>query len=53
MTRSHHDDQNENQLNYFDFFRRLAELQNETSHHRTTLSVDLNKKKSINQTKIF
>ena len=53
MTRSHHDDQNENRLNYFDFFRRLVELQNETSHRRTTLLVDLNEEELINQTKIF
>ena len=53
MARSHHDDQNENRLNYFDLFRRLAELQNETSHRRTTLFVDFNEKKSINQTEIL
>ena len=50
MARSHHDDQNENRLNYLDLFRRLAELQNETSHRRTTLFVDLNEEESINQT---
>ena len=48
MTRSHHDDQDKNRLNYFDLFRRLVELQNETSHHRTILFVDLNEKESIN-----
>ena len=32
MTRSYHDDQNENRLNYLDFFRRLVELQNEINH---------------------
>ena len=53
MTRFHHDDSNENQLSYFDLFRRLVELQNETSHRRMTLFVDLNEKKSINQAKIF
>ena len=53
MTRSHHDDPNENWLNYFDLFRRLVEFQNETSHRRTTLSVNLNEKKSINQTETF
>ena len=53
MTRSHHDDSNENQLNYLDFFWQFVELQNETNHRRTTLFVDFNKKKSINQTKIF
>ena len=53
MTRFHHDDQNENRLNYFDFFRRLVELQNETSHRRITLFIDLNEEESINQTEIF
>ena len=53
MTRFHHDDPNENRLDYLDLFRRLAELQNKTSHHRTTLLVDLNEKRSINQTEIF
>ena len=53
MTRFHHDDQNENRLNYFDFFRRLVEFQNETNYRRTTLFVDFNEKKLINQTKIF
>ena len=53
MARSHHDDQNENRLNYFDLFRRLAELQNETSHRRTTLLVDFNEEESINQTETF
>ena len=53
MTRSHHDDSNENRLNYSDLFRRLAELQNKTSHRRTTLLVDFNKEESINQTEIF
>ena len=49
MARSHHDDQDENRLDYSDFSRRLVELQNETSHRRTTLSADSNEKKSINQ----
>ena len=53
MTRSHHDDQNENRLNYSDFFRRLVKLQNEMSHRRTTLLADLNEEKSINQTETF
>ena len=53
MTRSHHDDLNENRLNYFDLFRRLVELQNETSHRRTTLFVNLNEEESINQIKTF
>ena len=53
MTRSHHDDQNENRLNYFDFFRRLVEFQNKTNHCWMTLLVDFNEKESINQTKIF
>ena len=53
MTRSHHDDQNENRLNYFDFFRRLVEFQNEMNHRRTTLLVDFNEKESINQTETF
>ena len=53
MTRSHHDDSNENRLNYFDLFRRLVELQNETSHRWTTLFVDFNEEESINQTEIF
>ena len=53
MTRSHHDDQNENRLDYLDLFRRLVKLQNETSHRRTTLLVDFNEKESINQIKIF
>ena len=53
MTRFHHDDQNENRLNYFDLSRRLAELQNETSHRRTTLFVDFNEEESINQTEIL
>ena len=53
MARSHHDDQNENQLNYFDLSRRLVEFQNKTSHRRTTLFVDFNEKKLINQTKTF
>ena len=53
MTRSHHDDQNENRLSYSDLFRRLVELQNETSHRRTTLLVDFNEEKPINQTEIF
>ena len=50
MTRSHHDDQNENRLSYLDLSRRLVEFQNETSHRRTTLFVDLNEKEPINQT---
>ena len=49
MMRFHHDDPNENRLGYFDLSRRLVELQNETSHRRTTLFVDLNEEKSINQ----
>ena len=53
MTRSHHDDSNENRLDYSDLFRRLVELQNETSHRRTTLFVDLNEKRSINQAETF
>ena len=53
MARSHHDDPNENRLNYSDLFRRLVELQNEMSHRRTTLLVDLNEEESINQTEIF
>ena len=53
MTQFHHDDQNNNRLNYLDFFRRLVELQNEMSHRRTTLFVDFNEEKSINQTEIF
>ena len=53
MARFHHDDQDENRLNYFDLFRRLAEFQNEMSHRRTTLLVDLNEEESINQTEIF
>ena len=32
ITRFYHDDQNENRLNYLDFFRQLVEFQNETSH---------------------
>ena len=53
MTRSHYDDQNENRLGYLDLFRRLAELQNETSHRRTTLLADFNEEKSINQAEIL
>ena len=53
MTRSHHDDQDENRLDYSDFSRRLVELQNETSHRRTTLLVDFNEERSINQTEIL
>ena len=53
ITRFHHDDQDENRLNYFNFFRRFVELQNETNHRRTTLFVDLNKKELINQTETF
>ena len=53
MARSHHDDSNENRLNYSDLFRRLAELQNETNHRRTTLLVDLNEEELINQTETF
>ena len=53
MTRFHHDDQDENRLDYLDFFRRFVELQNETSHRRTTLFVDLNEEESINQTEIL
>ena len=53
MTRSHHDDSDENRLGYSDFSRRLAELQNETSHRRTTLFADLNEEGSINQAETF
>ena len=53
MTRFHHDDPNENRLNYLDLFRRFVKLQNETNHRRTTLLVDFNEKESINQTEIF
>ena len=53
MTRSHHDDQDENRLNYLNFFRRLVEFQNETNHRQTTLFINFNKKKSINQAEIF
>ena len=53
MARSHHDDSNENRLSNSDFFWRLAELQNETSHRRTTLLVDLNEEGSINQVEIL
>ena len=44
MTRFHHDDQNENRLNYFDFSRRFVELQNKTSFRQIILFVDLNEK---------
>ena len=50
MARFHHDDPNENRLSYSDLFRRLVELQNETSHRRTTLLADLNEEEPINQT---
>ena len=53
MARSHHDDPNENRLNYPDLSRRLVELQNKTSHRRTTLFADLNEVEPINQTEIF
>ena len=53
MTRFHHDDQDENRLNYLDFFQRLVKLQNETSHCRTILFVDFNEKELINQTEIL
>ena len=53
MTQSHHDDQNENRLSYSDFFRRLVELQNETSHCRITLLVDFNEEEPINQAETF
>ena len=53
MTRFHHDDQNENRLNYLDFFRQFVEFQNKTNHRRTTLFVDFNEKKSINQAEIL
>ena len=53
ITRFHHDDQNENRLNYFNFFRRLIELQNKTSHCRTTLFINFSEKESINQTETF
>ena len=53
MARSHHDDQDENRLNYSDLSRRLVEFQNETSHRRTTLSADFNEEESINQTETF
>ena len=49
MARSHHDDQDENRLGYPDLSRRLAELQNETSHRRTTLPADPNEEESANQ----
>ena len=48
MVQFYHDDQNENRLNYSDLFRQLVKLQNETSHRRTILLADLNKKESIN-----
>ena len=53
MARSHHDDSNENRLNYLDLFWRLVELQNETSHHRTTLFADFNEEESIDQAETF
>ena len=53
MTRFHHDDQDENRLSYSDLFRRLVELQNETSHRQTILSADLNEEGPINQTETF
>ena len=53
MARSHHNDPNENRLDYSDLFRRLVELQNETNHRRTTLLADLNEKEPINQTETF
>ena len=53
MARFHHDDPNENRLDYSDLSRRLAELQNEISHRRTTLLVDFNKEGSINQAETF
>ena len=53
MTRFHHDDSDKNRLDYFDLFGRLVELQNETSHRRTTVFVDLNEEESINQTETF
>ena len=49
MARSHHDDQDENRLGYPDLSRRLAELQNETSHRRTTLPADPNEEGPANQ----
>ena len=53
MARFHHDDQDENRLSYPDFSRRLVELQNETSHRRTTLLVDFNEKGPTNQAETF
>ena len=53
MARFHHDDQNENRLNYLDLSRRLAELQNKTSHRRTILPVDFNEEEPINQAEIL
>ena len=53
MTRSQYNDENENCLNYLDFFQRLVELQNGTSHRQTIIFIDFNEKKSINQTEIF
>ena len=53
MARSHHNDQDENRLNYFDLSRRFVELQNETSHRRTTLFADFNEEGPTNQAEIF
>ena len=53
MARFHHDDQDKNRLGYPDLFRRLVELQNETSHRRTTLLVDFNEEESANQAETF
>ena len=53
MTRSHHDDQKKNRLNYPDLSRRLAELQNEMSHRRTKLPADLNVSKSSKKIQIL
>ena len=49
MTRFPYNNQNENWLNYFDFFRQVVELQNETNHRRTILFVDLNIMSSRNK----
>ena len=47
ITQFHHDDQNENQLNYFHFFQQFVEFQNETSYCRMTLLVNFNEKELI------
>ena len=53
MTQFHHDDQNENRLNYFDLFRRFIELQNKINYCRITLFVDFNEKKTDQLNKNF